>query len=68
MGIRVAFSCPIRDRNPWVYGDQHALLPHLPPADRAAIESDLTDAAPAHHLVEQVEAIAAAHESELFQV
>ena len=68
VGIRVAFSCPIRDRNPWVYGDQHALLPHLPPADRAAIESDLTDAAPAHHLVEQVEAIAAAHESELFQV
>ena len=68
VGIRVAFSCPIRDRNPWVYGDQHALLPHLPPADRAAIESDLTDGAPARHLVEQVEAIAAAHESALFQV
>ena len=68
VGIRVAFSCPIRDRNPWVYGDHHALLPHLPPADRAAIEATLIDAAPAHHLVEQVEAIAAAHESELFQV
>ena len=68
VGIRVAFSCPIRDRNPWVYGHQHALLPHLPPTDRAAIESDLTDAAPARHLVAQVEAIAAAHESELFQV
>ena len=21
VGIRVAFSCPVRDRNPWVYGD-----------------------------------------------
>ena len=68
VGIRVAFSCPVRDRNPWVYGDQHALLPHLPSGDRAAIEATLTDGAPAHHLVEQVEAIAAAHEGELFQV
>ena len=68
VGIRVAFSCPVRDRNPWIYGDQRALLPHLPSADRAAIESTLTDGTPAHHLVEQVEAIAAAHESELFQV
>ena len=68
VGIRVAFSCPIRDRNPWVYGDRHALLPHLPPADRAAIEADLIHDASARHLVEQVEAIAAAHESELFQV
>ena len=68
VGIRVAFSCPIRDRNPWVYGDQRALLPHLTPADRAEIETSLNDGAPAYHLVEQVEAIAAAHESELFQV
>ncbi len=68
VGIRVAFSCPIRDRNPWVYGDQRALLPHLPPADRAAIEPTLAGGPPARHLVEQVEAIAAAHENELFQV
>ena len=69
VGIRVAFSCPIRDRNPWVYGDQRALLPHLPPADRAAIETTLADdPPPPHRLVEQVEVIAAAHESELFQV
>ena len=68
VGIRVAFSCPIRDRNPWVYGDQRALLPHLPPADRAAMETTLTDGPPAHHLVEQVEAVAAAHECERFQV
>ena len=68
VGIRVAFSCPIRDRNPWVYGDQRALLPHLPAADRTAIETTLSDGPPAHHLVDQVEAIAAAHESERFQV
>ena len=68
VGIRVAFSCPIRDRNPWVYGDQRALLPHLPPADRAAIEITLAGNPPPHRLVEQVEAIAATHESELFQV
>ena len=68
VGLRVAFSCPIRDRNPWVYGDQHALLPYLPAADRAEIEASISDGGPAHHLVEQVEAIAAAHESELFQV
>ena len=68
VGIRVAFSCPVRDRNPWVYGDQRALLPHLPPADRAAIETTLSEGPPAHRLVDQVEAIAAAHESELFQV
>ena len=67
VGIRVAFSCPVRDRNPWIYGDQRALLPHLLPSDRAAIETTLTDGAPAHHLVDQVEAIAAAHESELFR-
>ncbi len=68
VGIRVAFSCPVRDRNPWVYGDQNALLPYLPPADRAGLEAAIGDAGPALHLVEQVEAVAAAHESDLFQV
>ena len=68
VGIRVAFSCPIRDRNPWVYGDQRALLPHLKPDDRDAIESSTSSAGPALHLVAQVESVAQAHESELFQV
>lgn len=68
VGIRVAFSCPVRDRNPWIYGDQHALLPHLTPDDRAEFEAGTMDSAPAFHLVEQVEAIAADHESDLFQV
>ena len=74
VSIRVAFSCPIRDRNPWVYGDQRALLPYLTAADRAVMEAAISDGAvvpdemPAHRQVEQVESIAAAHESELFQV
>ena len=68
VGIRVAFSCPVRDRNPWVYGDQNALLPYLPPADRSGLEAGIGDAGPALHLVEQVEAVATAHESDLFQV
>ena len=68
VGIRVAFSCPVRDRNPWVYGDQRDLLPYLNDGDRAAMAAALAAAAPAHRQVEQVEDIAAAHESELFQV
>ena len=68
VGIRVAFSCPVRDRNPWVYGDQHAFLPYLPPSDRADMEAAIADGAPAFHLVDQVESVASAHESELFQV
>ena len=68
VGIRVAFSCPIRDRNPWVYGDQRTLLPLLLPAERAAIEATLSDDGPAQHLVEQVEAVAEAHGSARFQV
>ena len=68
VGIRIAFSCPVRDRNPWVYGDQRALLPYLPPNDRARMEASIADSGPALHLVEQVEAVAASHETELFQI
>ena len=68
IGIRVAFSCPVRDRNPWVYGDQRDLLPYLGEADRAAIEDALAATAPAHRQVAQVEDIAAAQEGHLFRV
>ncbi len=67
VGIRVAFSCPVRDRNPWVYGDPRRLLPHLDAADGTAVRAALS-APPPHRQVEQVEDIAAAHESGLFQV
>ena len=68
VGIRVAFSCPVLDRNAFAYGDQRALLPHLDPADRARLTESLARPAPAGHLVDQVEAIAAGFESERFQV
>ena len=68
VGLRVAFSCPVRDRNPWVYGEQAALLPHLPPADRAAFAAALAEGAPAPDPVAAVEAIAAAHAGERFRV
>ena len=68
VGIRVAFSCPVLDRNAFAYGDQRALLPHLDPADRARLTAALSRTGPAEHLVDQVEAIAAAFESERFRV
>ena len=68
IGLRVAFACPIRDRNPWVYGDQHDYLPHVDPADRAFVEAGISGPAPAIHLVDQVEEIARKHEHALFNV
>ena len=68
IGIRVAFSCPILDRNAFAYGDQGALLPHLDSVDRARLVAAMARAGPAEHLVDQVEAIAAAFESERFRV
>ena len=68
VGIRVAFSCPILDRNAFAYGDQRALLPNLDPVDRARLTESLARTAPAEHLVDQVEGIAAAFESERFRV
>ena len=68
VGIRIAFSCPVRDRNPWIYGDQRVLLPFLPPDLRVGMEAVIDDSGPALHLVEQVDAVAAAYESDLFQV
>ena len=68
IGIRLAFSCPILDRNAFAYGDQSALLPHLDPVDRERLTAAMARAGPARNLVDQVEAIAAAFESERFRV
>ena len=68
VGIRVAFSCPVLDRNAFAYGDQRALLPHLDPVDRTRLTDALSRTAPAERLVDQVEAIASAFESERFRV
>ena len=68
IGIRVAFSCPVLDRNAFAYGDQRALLPDLDPVDQARLTTSLSRTDPADHLVDQVEGIAAAFESERFRV
>ena len=68
IGIRVAFVCPILDRNAWVYGDQRGLLPHVAPEYRAFVESGISSRPPAIHLVDQVEEIARNLESEFFNV
>ena len=68
VGLRVAFSCPILDRNAFVYGDQRALLPGLDPPDRARLAEAASRAGPAVRQVEQVESIARALQNERFQV
>jgi len=68
IGIRIAFSCPVLDRNAFAYGDQRALLPHLDPVDQERLTTALSRSHPADHLVDQVEGIAAAFESERFRV
>ena len=68
IGIRVAFSCPVLDRNAFAYGDQRALLPHLDPVDQERLMTALSRSDPADHLVDQVEGVAAAFESERFRV
>ena len=68
IGIRVAFSCPVLDRNAFAYGDQRALLPHLDPVDQTRLTAALSRSDPADHLVDQVEGIAVAFESERFRV
>ena len=68
VGIRIAFSCPVLDRNAFAYGDQRAMLPHLDPVDQERLMTALSRSGPAGHLVDQVEGIAAAFESERFRV
>ena len=68
IGIRVAFSCPVLDRNAFAYGDQRALLPDLDPVDQARLTTALSRSDPANHLVDQVEGLAAAFECERFRV
>ena len=68
IGIRVAFSCPVLDRNAFAYGDQRAMLPNLDPVDQSRLTTALSRSGPADHLVDQVEGIAAAFETERFRV
>lgn len=68
VGIRVAFSCPISDRNPWVYGGIEAIKDQYSAAEWAAVKDWQPVYAPAAEQLARVEAIAAAHASETFNV
>jgi len=68
IGIRVAFSCPIADRNTWVYGGAERLMPFLSASDRLVLQRNLRQPEPADEQVTRVEEIAKAYETELFQV
>ena len=68
VGLRVAFSCPIFDRNAVAYGGPEVLTPYLDPADRARLRERLPQFVPGEEQLAAIEAVAAAHEDEDFQV
>ncbi len=69
VGIRVAFVVPLRDRHRLGYASDETILKLLEPADAAAIrERLLQPLAPIEEQLAVVEEIAAACESDLFQV
>ncbi len=68
VGIRVAFSCPIVDRNAFVYGGPDAVRDDHDPADWSTIADWIPAYAPAEEQLARVEAVAAAHASTTFNV
>jgi len=65
VGIRLGLSCPILDRNSWVYGGPEALRPFLSDADWNALSSSIPVDAPAEVQIARVDEVAAAHESSM---
>ncbi len=68
VGLRVAFSCPITDRNPWVYGGIDAIRPQYSEAEWKVVAHWQPIYAPAAEQLARVEAVAAAHHSDMFNV
>ncbi len=69
VGIRVAFALFMRDRNPLVYGPAAPMLDGLPAETRAIVEQQFFAPMPSiGEQIKRVEDIAAAHESDMFQV
>ena len=68
VGIRVAFSCPIADRNPWVYGGVEAIKGDYSAAEWAVVRDWQPNYAPAAAQLARVDAVAEAHHSETFNV
>jgi cytosine/adenosine deaminase-related metal-dependent hydrolase len=61
VGIRLAFSCPILDRNAWVLGGPEALRPFLSEPHWLALAPSIPRFAPAEEQLARVDAVAAAH-------
>ena len=68
VGIRVAFSCPIVDRNAWVYGGIEAIRSRYSASEWAAVSGWRPTYAPAAEQLARVEAVASAHQSDMFNV
>jgi len=68
VGIRVAFSCPILDANALVYGGPEAIRPLYSEAEWKIVCQWLPNHAPADEQLARVEAIAAAHGGDSFNV
>ncbi len=68
VGIRVAFSCPIADRNPWVYGGIDAIRDRYSAAEWDVVKDWQPKYAPAAEQLARVDAIAAAHQTDSFNV
>ena len=68
VGLRVAFSCPILDRNPWVYGGIEAVRSMFAPGDWAAVEQWVPRYEPADQQIARVEEVARRHERDGFAV
>ena len=68
VGLRVAFSCPIVDRNPWVYGGIEAIRSRYSASEWAAVSGWRPAYAPAAEQLARVEAVASAHHSDMFNV
>lgn len=67
VGIRVAFSCPITDRNPFAYGGPDAVAPFHDPNDWAEIVKWTPNYKSAAEQLARVDAIDAAHGSDEFR-
>jgi len=69
VGVRVTFALFMRDRNPLVYGPSETILSRLEAPARATVEAMFATPLPGPaEQVARVEAIAAAVESDMFQV
>jgi cytosine/adenosine deaminase-related metal-dependent hydrolase len=69
VGVRVGFAPALRDRNPLIYGPSEPILAALPPDARAEVERRfIRKPLPAKEQVALVDAVAAACQSDTFDV